>query len=251
MSQYRSAEILLLAVASAARRMSQPFVWLRVFLRISFVLAGIFLTVPGEIVSTFVVVGCVLTLEWLMTCAYAPDALPPMCEYAPAPVILWSTLAAAFRSSSPYDDADEAPTRYSLEIMWCVYCVGITYHAKRPEPKSRGLLCLLHIQFCVMMMFFGAPPETFIRTIIRAGSFYFLAIVLYLEVPAHTCLIGRRGYNLCFLPILVVDYPVAAVFFTACWVAIYAGDLQLRQDWPVPEQNTHSEVTSTVPADVI
>ena len=241
MSAFRSADIPLAALALAERRMIQASTCFRVSLRIAFVVACLSLSVPGDLLTPFVVVACFLAVDWLVSCVQHVEEPAPMDEHAPAAAVLFAAMAAAFRSGSSYDDAAEASTRYCLEIMWCVYCLGLAYHAKRPMPKSPCLLSVLHAQFCGLLLFAGAPPEGHVRFAIRAGMFGLLSLWQYAEVPCHTCLLERRGYLLCFLPVLFIDYAMALVFFCASGFAIGLGDLHSADTWPLASE-VHADI---------
>lgn len=99
-----------------------------------------------------------------------------------------------------------------LGAVWALLGLFATHHAKRPASHERWLPTYLSLACGVLTTATYARMEPLWMHGARALGFATLSAVLYTDPPQEGSLVGRRGFLLCFLPIMVVHWLVAWIF---------------------------------------
>jgi len=218
----------------------------RALARVVLVCLGIDLTLPGERLGAILIMLNILWIDWLvcMVCRHYPEpslerecAPPEMDEHSPAAAVAVSYLVQKLRETSSTQAIEDAPARMCLEFLWCLLCLGLTYQAKFKPPKTAAHLTFLNGQFAIALAYYAAPAQADWQMGAKAGAFITLAAYLYAMAPRRPCLIGDRGYLLCFLPALLTDFPVAAAFTAAAAGVAVMADVEMLhkgdgEGWP-------------------
>lgn len=215
-----------------------PVAALRLLLRVALVVAGICLSQPSEWLGVSLILCNILLIDWLVCCVAQaePSAVD---EHSPAVAVIASAALSMLRTTSASQAEADALPRISTEIIWCCYCLAMTYQAKFPPPRNPWLLTAVNAELLAIVSLYAAPPEHRVALGIRAALFALLSVSQYTESTECTTFIQARGYLLCFLPVLVADYPVALIFACAGFFAIAMGEMHASksfQDWPLAVQ---------------
>ena len=99
-----------------------------------------------------------------------------------------------------------------LGVVWGLLGLFATHHAKRPASGERWLPAYLATACAALTGATYAPMEALWMHGARSVGLAALCGMLYADPPAEGALVGRRGFLLCFLPIMVVHWVVAWVF---------------------------------------
>lgn len=208
---------------------------LRLYLRVALVLFGIAYAGPGDLLSALNVITSCLLVDWLVLYALnnAGDAsqIHAVDEHCPALVVGLSRLYCVVRASG-YGDESDAWVRVVLECTWCLACLAATATSKEAYCKWGGFHCVQNVQFLFVCLLIPAPCDDVGMFAVRALNFAALSVCLYAEMPDHDCMVGARGYLLCFLPVLVVSFPLAVAFAVLSVGMVVVADLTQIQEWP-------------------
>lgn len=213
----------------------QPAAALRLLLRVALVVAGILLSQPSEWLGVSLILCNLLLIDWLVSCVAQPEPAA-VDEHSPAVAVIAAAALRTLRTTSASQAEIDAVPRISTEVIWCCYCLAMTYQAKFPPPRNPWLHTAVNAELLAIVSLYAAPPEDRVALGIRAALFALLSVTQYTEMPEYTTFIQARGYLLCFLPVLVADYPIAVLFACAGFFTVAMGELHASnsfQDWPL------------------
>lgn len=214
--------------------------------RVTLVVCCICAAPPEDAFVSFEFACVCLLVDFLVMCALCDHSLQPRFdEHAPAFTVGLSRLLAVVRSDG--DLERDAQTRSLVEIGWCLSSLTITLLAKQLRAKRGLLYSAFNAELLVMIILLPAPCNSCCFFLARAVLFQLLSAALYAYLPEYECLIGPRGYLVCFLPVLFVSFSLAVEFSFLALAAVVAGDLAALEEWPKPvvhaaEQNQPVQV---------
>lgn len=209
---------------------------LRLYLRVVLVVCAITYTGPDDllgalnVITNCLLVDCVVLYALRSSSADAPGN-HAVDEHCPALVVGLSRLYTVVRASG-YGDESDAWVRVVMECTWCLTCLVATVMSKEAYCKWGTFHCVQNLQFLFMCLIIPAPCEDVGHFVVRALNFAALCVCLYAEMPEHECMIGARGYLLCFLPVLVVSFPLAIAFAVLSLAMVVVADFAQVQEWP-------------------
>lgn len=212
---------------------------LRLELRVAVVAACLCLSHQGQFLGVALVLASGLLVDFVLCFSLSVPEQTGVDEHSAAAAVLLAYALSKFRETPSPTVQSEAFTRCFLEVAWCAYCLGLTCHAKAPLPRSSWLAWALGAHFLVILSLFSAPQEPASRFAVRSGVFAILATVQSSQRQEHDCLALPRGYLLCFLPVLLADFPVVTVFAGLGVLASMWADMQpagSQEEWPSPGQ---------------
>jgi hypothetical protein len=115
-------------------------------------------------------------------------------------------------------------------FFWSLVGLFATHHAKRPYAEGRWFPAYLATVCGVVTCTTYARMEPLWMHGARAVGLATLSAALYSEAPPAGALVGRRGFLLCFLPIMWVHWIVAWLFATgAIFVMAWRELRELRE----------------------
>jgi hypothetical protein len=109
-----------------------------------------------------------------------------------------------------------------IGAAWALLGLFATHHAKRPASQERWLPAYLATACALGTCVTHTRMEPLWMHSARAFGLATLSAMLYTEAPPAGALVGRRGFLLCFLPIMAVHWVVAWIF-AASAVFVMAG----------------------------
>jgi hypothetical protein len=154
-------------------------------------------------------------------------------EHCPAVAVAVSFGVSQFRASIQ-DEGKYATSVFVAQLIWCCVCLVACTQAKQEAGRSAWVYGAVNLEFYLLMLISEGPQEAFEVFYWRAVLFAMLSCFLYSYVPNHPCMIGQRGYLLCYLPVLVVSFGMALAFSVLSLVATAYGDTCACQQWPRP-----------------
>ena len=100
----------------------------------------------------------------------------------------------------------------AIGMAWGLLGLIATLRAKLPASQERWLPAFLATGCALVTCATYARMEPLWMHGVRAMGLAILSAMLYADAPPQGALVGRRGFLLCFLPILVVPWAVAWAF---------------------------------------
>ena len=208
---------------------------IRLCARVAAFVLAVCLAGPRHTLDMLNVLLNILLIDWLATTSRMSGAdARSIDEHTPAIVAVASRLATTLRASNPVDAVGEPWVGTALEAAWCAACLFATLYAKCEGTRNALALTLLNVQFLALALLLPAQPDGPAQYASRAGMFAALCACLYAELPQRECMLGPRGYLLCFLPVLLVQYTMAVAFALLGLAAIVLGDVAQAREraWP-------------------
>ena len=205
------------------------------------VLFSLGLLKPGEMIG-----GVTILLNLLLIDRFAFGTCPVFDDNC----LLISIIAAFFVSnlraagSAPPDFASRVPA-YLLEMVWLVLSGLVTFHSHSAVDSraSRWIPTFLWFGCAVFVLSTFGDDEPFSGFAVRSLMYYALALMLYIGRDfGGECIIGNRGFLLCFYAVMFVNWAMAMIFsLLVLLVLIYMeqmdalalGEIDGREDYRI------------------
>jgi len=172
-------------------------------------LLGGCLTRPEYELGAFAVAMNIVVIDRLACAGMNPD----WDDNAVLAATVLSRLAGLLRASvAPRPD----PLPGALaDTAWCLLGLFCTWNARDPAPQDRWLPWYLALVCLLLTGCTHAELEPAWRHALRGGAFGVLAVTLHSEALPAGSLARRRGFLVCFGPVLLVDWVLAWAFVAA------------------------------------
>jgi hypothetical protein len=188
-----------------------PCRYVKLSLSLTLVLFALGITKPGELIG-----GTLILVNLLLIDRFAFGAHPAFDDSA----FLLSVVVAHFVSrlreagNMPPDLAGRLPALL-LQLVWAVLGALICAHSRFPSDSrgSRWVPTFLAFGCAAFALATPCDVEPYSRFLARACLYFLLALMLHVGRDFGTeCIVGSRGFLLCFYPVMFVAWPLAWVF---------------------------------------
>lgn len=173
-------------------------------------------------------------------------------EHAPAALVCLFKVLMTTTSLLPIVENENFMSKVS-HVTWCVICIAASSHSKLQVANFRWFFPAANAQFLITACLFRSDAEDDTIFVSRTCMFLALCIYLYAQPPQQGCLIKRRGYMICCLPVLMVDFFLAVAFTPIAIIAVTLSDRHSLKtsNRHQPLQTMDSDPETSEPASLI
>ena len=144
----------------------------------------------------------------------------------------------------------------TLQLVWAVLALFITFHSRFPvdptTPPWVPTFMSLGCGLLALCTYSGLEPFPYLVS--RTFIYFFLTFIFYMDLVEFGpgCIIGNRGYLLCFYPVMFVAWPLACFFALAslCLLVYMEQEATAAASYAALERESYTLV-QVAPSDII